>query len=233
MKNAGTLVFLAIYVIAEGLLSAPVLWGVTPEDAATAIYGTIEGSYGSESGFEERVSRPVTSGDTLMYTLDGSKSFNAQLTCPSTSKFLEVSITALSTGDLKATIRQDTDFDGIADYTYAPPADISGVCSNGVVSCDAGTWQNCKYYSWISDATSFQAILQTASITELGGCYCINQGCGASYSDYSSVLKDIGGGAAGGVPNVEARYATTDANIAAYTIFYYGQAPAGCPGASS
>ncbi len=233
MKIVRSLVFLTTYIIAVGLLSASVLCGATPEEAASAIYGTIEGSYGTEAGFEERVSRPVISGDTPMYTLDGSKSFNAQLTCPSTFKFLEVSITVLSTGDLKATIRQDTDFDGNSDYTYVPPADISGVCSNGVVSCDAGTWQNCKYYSWISDANNFKATLQTGSITELGGCYCVNQSCGASYSDYSSVLKDIGGGAAGAIQNVDARYAITDAKIAANVISYYGQDSAGCSGTSS
>lgn len=233
MKITGYWVFLTIHVIAEGLLFAPFIFGATPEEDVTAIYGTIEESYGSESAFEERVSKPMTSGDSLMYTLDGSKSFNAQLSCPSTSKFLEVSIMVLSAGDLKATIRQDTDFDGTADYTYVPPVDISGVCSNGVVSCDPGTWQNCKYYLWIANSDTFQATFQTTSMTRLGGCYCINQGCGAGYSDYSSVLKDIGGGAAGAIQNVDSRYAITDAKIAVDAISYYGQDPAGCSGATS
>ncbi|MBI5642606.1 MAG: hypothetical protein HY954_03925 [Deltaproteobacteria bacterium] len=233
MKIVRFLAFLIVCASAESLLSAPVLWGVTPEEAASDIYGSYGESYGSIEDFKERVSEPMTSGDTLMYTLDGSKSFNAQISCPSTSKFLEVSISVLSSGDLKATIKQDTDFDENPDYTYVPPTDISGVCSNGVVSCDEGTWKNCKYYLWTADIDNFQVALLTAPMTELGGCYCINQSCGASYSDYSSVLEDIGGGAAGAIQNADARFSITDADVADDSISYYGQDTADCTGEAS
>lgn len=230
MKTIGFWVFLIVSASVVGLFSAS--WGISPEDAASAIYGVTGGNYDSTGSFENNVSKPITSSNTPMSTLDGSKSFNAQLTCPSTSSFLEVSVTASATGDLNATVSQDTNFDGALDYIYSPPFNLSGVCSNGVVSCDPGTWLNCKYYIWTAGG-NFQATLQPASITELGGCYCVNQSCGASYSDYSTVLKDIGGGAAGAIQKVDARFAITDAKKAGDTIFYYGQDSAGCATTSS
>ncbi len=38
---------------------------------------------------------------------------------------------------------QDTDFDGVLDYSYLAPFAVSGVCANGVIACDSGTWTNC------------------------------------------------------------------------------------------
>ena len=232
MKTTRLWVFLIAYACAVALFSSSASWGIAPEDAASAIYGATSGNYDSTGSFENNVSKPITSSNTPMYTLDGSKSFNAQLTCPSTSSFLEISVIPSATGDLSATVRQDTNFDGILDYVYSPPFNLSGVCSNGVVSCDSGTWLNCKYYLWTAGG-NFQTTLQPASITELGGCYCVNQSCGASYSDYSTVLKDIGGGAAGAIQKVDARFAITDAKIVGDTISYHGQDSAGCATTSS
>lgn len=232
MKTLRHWAFLFPLVYVTSLLIVTASWGIAPEDAASAVYGTTGSNYDSTGSFDNNVSRPITSSDTPMFTLDGSKSFNAQLTCPSTSSFLEVSVTAFATGDLSATVRQDTNFDGILDYTYSPPFSLSGVCSNGVVSCDPGTWLNCKYYLWTAGG-NFQATLQPASITDLGGCYCVNQSCGAAYSDYSPVLKDIGGGAAGAVQKTDARFSVTDAKIVGNTISYYGQDTSGCAGSTA
>src|SRR3989304_7646306 len=173
MKTTRLWVFLIAYASAVALFSSPASWGIAPEDAASAIYGVTSGNYDSTGSFENNVSRPITSSNTPMSTLDGSKSFNAQLTCPSTSSFLEVSVTASATGDLNATVSQDTNFDGTLDYIYSLPFNLSGVCSNGAVSCDPGTWLNCQYYLWIAGG-NFQATLHPASITEFGGCYCVN-----------------------------------------------------------
>jgi len=219
-------VFLAIILVSV-FMQQGASWAAgaaaTPQAAADSIYGTVSGKYGSAPAFQQNIAEPVTSGNTQMSTLDGSVSFDAQLTCPSSSKFIEIYLTPLLTGDAQVTVSQDTNFDGVSDYTYVPPADISGVCANGVISCNAGTWQNCSYYQWTADSVSFVVSLQPVSMTSLGGCYCINQSCTANLSNYSSVLQDLGGGVAGAVQAVDSRFSISSASVSANFISYYGQ----------
>jgi len=186
-------------------------------------------AYGSRDGFAERISRPATSPDSPMHTLDNGKSFNTRLTCPSTGKFIEVSAQILSTGDISATVKQDLDMDGVTEYTYQPPFNISGVCANGVISCDAGTWIGCKYYMWAADANA-RVSLQEAPVTKLGGCYCINNSCNAQYvqNHISTILKDIGGGVAGAVQTVNPKYTVTDVKATDTALSYYGQNSVEC-----
>ncbi len=72
---------------------------------------------------------------------------NTKLVCPSSKQFLNIFAEPQSTGDFVAYIRTDIGLTGsFTDSITTPP--ISGVCTNGFISCDPGTWHNCKYYTW-------------------------------------------------------------------------------------
>jgi len=59
----------------------------------------------------------MTSPTTLMKTVDGSQSFQANLTAPASAKFLELFIQPAGTGDLqKVMISEDLDTNGAFDY---------------------------------------------------------------------------------------------------------------------
>jgi len=88
--------------------------------------------YGSPEGIQTGISMPMTSSNTPMQTLDRSKSFSAQLACPSSSRFLEVLIQPSGTGDIATLlVSQDLDMDGSIDYSYSVPFPVSGICANG------------------------------------------------------------------------------------------------------
>ena len=109
----------------------------------------------SADEINERLAQPLTSESTPMQTFgpeEEQQSFNAQLTAPSSDVFIELFAQPGVSGDLTGvSVKQDTDFDGNTDYAYNVPVIISGVCANGIISCDVGTWDNCTYYTWTAN----------------------------------------------------------------------------------
>lgn len=188
--------------------------------------------FGSPGTVNSEISVPMTSRDTPMRTLDGNKFFSAQLLCPSSRKFIEVSIQVGGSGDIsQVTVSQDIDMDGNTDFVFSVPFPVSGVCANGIISCQAGTWGNCSYYRWSADASA-RVGLATAAISDLGGCYCVNASCGSNLvqGNLSTVLRDLGGGVSGAVQAVNRKYAVTDVKEEGSTITYYGQDAGQCSG---
>lgn len=233
IQRISTLLFIAFF-----LLYPPFIL-YAAEDARQA--GTNQGNaaidkYGSKENFKGNIVNPQLNSNTPMNTIDNSTSFNAQLICPSSNSFLEVFVQPASSGDLGVVIiRQDMDLDGNPDYSYQVPVTVSGVCANGVISCDSGTWNNCKYYAWTSDDNNNVSI-KKVDITELGGCYCINNACGNNlvWQNIGVVLRSLGGGAAGSVMVKNPVYAISDIKIKDNTtISYYGQKSKGCSTAPS
>ncbi len=101
---------------------------------------------GTPDGVRNNIANPMTGG-SQMTTIDGKKSFSGRISCPSTTQFLSVTILPSSTGDLSMVlVQQDTTLSGSFNYAYNVPVRASGICANGIVSCDAGTWNNCTYY---------------------------------------------------------------------------------------
>ena len=197
---------------------------------AGSLAATAAASYGSQSGIEQNISNPITSSNTFMTTLDKSKSFNAQLSCPSSAAFLSVLVQPASSGDLQTVIASvDPDMDGTPDYTYQIPVPVSGVCANGIISCNPGTWDNCQAYKWVSDS-NLHVSAAIANITDLGGCYCINSSCGSNlaWNDLSIILNDLGGGIAGALQAVDNQLSVSQVKINGPEIFYYGQHPGAC-----
>ena len=125
----------------------------TPEQVANDLYRQIYGRYGTAGALTQSVVIPMTT-HTPMTTVDGSVAFYADnMNCPSSKKFLTIGVFPLASGDLdRVIISEDLDTDGSPEYSYVTPYVVSGVCVNGFVSCDAGTWNNCRNFKWTADS---------------------------------------------------------------------------------
>ncbi|KAJ8138081.1 hypothetical protein OY671_008706, partial [Metschnikowia pulcherrima] len=89
---------------------------------------------------------------------------------------------------------RDKDLDGAVDQTSTSPMPVSGICANGVVSCQPDTWNQCHSYKW-DVGSSGDLKLTEVGLTDSAGCYCINNSCGANlvWGNLASVSKDRGG----------------------------------------
>jgi len=201
----------------------------TPNQAVDAIVPLIKNRFGSSDSIRQNAIEPLTSNQTNLFTLDGSKQGSGQLICPASPYFLNVSIQSGPSGDLsQVLIQQDTDFDSKIDYSYSVPMLISGICSNGIISCNQGSWDSCAAHKWV--ATGGKVTLSSVHPNALGGCYCINNSCGEDIvgSALPRVLGDIGGGIVASIQANNPRYAITDTQIKNTTISYYGQNSVDC-----
>ena len=201
------------------------------QDAAGSVYEYL----GTGAAINQNAAQPITSSKTPMKTIDQSQSFSAQLSCPSTSKFVDILVQPGSTGDLEMVmVMQDTNLDGQMDYQYNMPFPISGICGNGVIQCDAGTWKNCKYWKWVADNQGKLSIQQT-DLTKMGGCYCINNSCGnnVAWSNLPLILKDLGAGATGAIMSANPKYSLTGVEINDAEITYYSQSLTECGSVNS
>jgi hypothetical protein len=193
-----------------------------PASAARDAAGAALKQFGSSEAIRRNASLPLTSGEARLSTIDGSDAAAVQISRPSSSAFLTVSSQRAASGDLTPVrVRQDLDFDGNFDYGYQPPLPISGICANGVISCDAGTWDHCRTYSWTSDSAG-RASLTTSPLNTLAGCYCVNLSCG-SPGNVRDMLKDLGGGAAAVVQERKSGYSVLQVELTDSMISYYGQ----------
>ncbi len=189
--------------------------------------------YGSAEVLKHHLSVPLTGGGA-MTTVDGTRSFTARVACPHTQKFLELLVNPGTSGDLSpVTISMDLDMDGIEDYIFQAPVRASGVCGNGIISCDEGTWNHCQGYQWAADSAG-RVRLDPAGMTQLGGCYCVNVSCLtgslSNHETLSLILRDVGSGAAGAVQSANPKFAISDARIISgeFRALYYGQNMESC-----
>ena len=181
--------------------------------------------FGSRDKANQNISQPMTSPTTLMKTVDGSQSFQANLTAPASAKFLELFIQPAGTGDLqKVMISEDLDTNGAFDYVYTLPRPVSGVCGNGYIACDPATWNHCQYFKWAAGPDG-KIVDVSASITDLGGCYCINKSCGSNliWSNSSVILQDLGGGIVNAIHNGNTSLTITNVSYDLTTIDYFGR----------
>jgi len=204
------------------------------ETAGTSAANQALGVYGSASGIRDNAYTPLTSNATPMKTIDGSTSFTGQIQCPSSKEFLTVLLTPMTGGDVNVIVGEDLNFDGTVEYSYSAPFPVSGVCANGVISCNPGTWNNCKGYKWVANSTG-QASLANVSISDLGGCYCINDSCGTNLfmMQTAQILGTVGGGVAGAIQGISPKYTVTETSISGTSISYHGQNTGGCSSVAS
>jgi hypothetical protein len=170
-----------------------------------------------------------------MTTMDGTVSFSGQIQCPNSQRFMEVHIQPGATGDIDTFIvSQDTTFSGNLNYTYEVPFPVSGICANGVIACNPGTWTNCQTYEWTCNSSG-EVSLAVVPLTALGGCFCINNSCGTDlvFGNTPSIMNVIGGGVAAAIQATDTRYAISDVEIDGMDATYYGQNSGGCVASSS
>ncbi|SNB45428.1 hypothetical protein SAMN06269301_0841 [Geobacter sp. DSM 9736] len=195
------------------------------KSGGTASARNVLSRFGSKDTSNLNISQPMTSPTKLMQTMDGSRSFQANITSPASAKFLEVFIQPGGTGDLqRIVVSQDLDTNGAFDNVHTIPRPVSGVCGNGYIACDPGTWNHCRYFKWAAGPDGKLAEA-SASITDLGGCYCINQSCGSNlvWSNSSVILQDLGGGIVNAIHNGNTAFTITNVSYDLTTIDYFGR----------
>lgn len=174
---------------------------------------------GHFSNIQTNVSTPLTSNSDFK-TVNGSKSFKANLTCNETIKpFLEITYTGSS--DITINVNIDTDLNGTKDKTFSF-SDVSGVGTNGVIKCSTNSWKNCKYFIW--NISSNNLTLQETLLSNLGGAYCINNSCGSlSSNQKTNVLDTIGGAISSIYQSSNSNYLITKTQNDGNKIVFYGQ----------
>jgi len=221
-----TFVFLFVFLSFVIFCSSGYPWDSSAYNTGKSLGSTMHHKLNSTSKVRTRFSNPMTSSATSMRTMDDSRSFSAQLTAPSSDVFVDLFVAPSSSGDLTTvTLKQDTNFDGTTDYVYNLSVPVSGVCSNGFISADPGTWEHKHYFTWQADTTGRVTATEVPSIDSLAGCYCINTSCGSNlvWSNIDLILRDLGGGIVSSIQK-QKTFTITSVNTTGTEIKYYGQA---------
>ncbi|CAN5218976.1 conjugal transfer protein TraN [soil metagenome] len=163
-------------------------------------------------------------------TVDGKTRFAPSITCTKSATLLELLVQPGPTGDLRQVrIARDRDFDGAFDSQTLLPEPISGVCANGVIACDPGTWKECRAFAWSVDESQNIGLVQT-TMPQLAGCYCLNNSCGTdlAWGNMAGILKDLGGGVVGALTTADPRIGVAQAQVEGPVIRYTGAQTTAC-----
>lgn len=174
---------------------------------------------GHFNNVQTNVAAPLTSNSDFK-TVNGSKSFKANLTCnDKINPFLEITYSGSSDITLKVDI--DTDLNGTKDKSFTFNG-ISGVSTNGIIKCSTNSWKNCKYFLW--NISNNNLTLSETVLTNLGGPYCINSSCGSlSVNQKINVLDTIGGAISSMYQSSNSNYLITKTQNDGNKIVFYGQ----------
>ncbi len=196
------------------------------EKAKNLFKDVISPKLNSPQNLKEKFVSPLLGGG-LLYNLSGNQSFQAQISCPSSLKFLEIMMQPKSTGDTDFYIYYDSNFDGNLDKGLILSG-VSGLCANGYIICNSGTFQNCQYYTIEYGNNSLQS--KKISYSELNGCFGINNayGSGLVWRNREYVLQTIGGVVVGAILKTHPNYAISQVGIEDVIIRYYGQDTKNC-----
>jgi len=201
----------------------------TIEDRARAAADASRSRTSDSDTLQQNYVTPGLAGQAIS-TIDNSQTFAPNIACQKTATMLEVLIQPSGTGDLsKVTISRDTNLDGTVDSTSSLPVSVSGICANGVISCEPGTWNQCTHFRWDVDTTRNLKLVQTG-MPQLAGCYCLNNSCGTNlaWGNMTSVLRDLGGGMIGALTTADPRYGVAEAVIDGPSIRYAGAQSTAC-----
>ncbi len=194
----------------------------TPEEAAESSYNLLHEKWlSSKDAYEQHLTQPLFGGGNVpLKSLDESQNGTVSLMCPGTDFLFQVLIQPAETGDLNfIQVAYDSDLNGDFESHYEVSGPISGVCSNGFIKCDEGTWNNCHFYRWSYTNGTLSSV--EVPLAELGGCYCINSSCGVE--DFlpikDTVLQSIGGGIASAMVSDNPLLSLIDIPIVYFFLF--------------
>jgi len=197
------------------------------ETTAQSVSNSVSSTY--KNNFQAAVADPIT-GKSEMKTIDGSKSFDSKVTCGASKSFMRLDISLGAGSEAYLSAQVDKNLDGTKEYSYQSPH-ISGVCQDGIVSCDTGTWNNCKFYKW--QYNNGIGLTQVPLINNLGGCFCTNASCGSLAStNKSNILESIGAGLFGVMSSSGFGLTKTSYNQDG-SLEYYGQSASQCGGSKT
>lgn len=201
----------------------------SPEDRARAAAAASRARSSDSDALQSNYVTPGLAGQSLT-TVDNKTRFTPSLSCQKTATLLELMVQPGSTGDLtQVRISHDRDFDGAFDSQTLLPILVSGVCANGVIACMPGTWEGCRSYRWNVDASLNIGLAQT-DMTQLSGCYCLNNSCGSNlaWGNMTGLLKDLGGGVIGALTSADPRIGVAQAQVGGPVIRYTGAQTTAC-----
>lgn len=179
---------------------------------------------GDAGKINESFVKPLLGG-SQMQTFNQQTAFDAKLMCKGQNKFAEILIAPRGNGEISImSIRQDLDMDGQLDSYSTPGWTATAICSNGFLQCsDPADSTTCQSYAW---ATGNNYVLgrQRVALSDMGGCYCISGACGANlaWNNLGTVLKDLGGGAAGALAKANPYFTLTESQVSEVSIALYG-----------
>lgn len=209
------------------LYNGTALAAQNPTSVANSVNSQLQNAYGSGGSIQNNAITPLMS-NTQMKTVNGQTSFNAQLECPSAQNLLTLNFLPQSSGDFDLLITQSNP--GQSAWN-AQINGISGVCTDGYIVCEAGTWSGCNYYQWSVNANGDIVSVQQNTLQPLGSCFCVNNSCGGLFnSDFQNIASTIGGGIANIVSETD-DIAVTNATFnmqAGYQLNYAGQSVTQC-----
>ncbi|ECN1823299.1 conjugal transfer protein TraN [Salmonella enterica subsp. enterica serovar Enteritidis] len=201
------------------------------KDIAGSISSTVKGKTSNASRLNESQIRPV-SGENNMKTYDGKTAFDGKAVCKGSSEFMRMLVQPTTNGNLKLlNIMQDTDMNGSLDITTSPGWDISVVCSNGFQTCsDANNAATCTSWAWVADPKSYQLGRKNVAMTDLGGCYCINNSCGnnLAWNNLGQILNDLGGGASQALSRANPWFTLSQIKVDGVSASFVGGDTASC-----
>lgn len=199
------------------------------EDRARAAATASRAKTSESDTLRQNYVTPGMSGQPIT-TIDGSKSFTPTIACQKSANLLEVLIQPNASGDIGLVrISRDKDLDGRFDSSVTLPVPVSGICANGVIACNPGTWDQCRNFRWDLDGAGELKLTQV-DMPELAGCYCVNNSCGSNlvFGNLPSVLKDLGGGMVGALTTADPRIGVAEARINGPVIDYVGAQTTAC-----
>ena len=211
------------------LAASPPALAQTMEERARSASDAARAKSSDSDALQQNYLTPGLSGQPIA-TVDNSRSFTPNIACQKTATLMEVLVQPSSSGDLgTVSIARDTDLDGTVDSRSKLPVPVSGICANGVIACQPGTWGQCTYFRWDVDAARNLKLAQV-EMPQLAGCYCINNSCGTNlaWGNMPQVLRDLGGGMIGALTTADPRYGVAQAVIDGPVIRYVGAQSTAC-----
>ncbi|TNE30033.1 hypothetical protein [Sphingobium sp. CFD-2] len=206
----------------------------TVEERARAAAEASRAKTSDSDTLQQNYVTPGLAGQTIS-TVDNSQTFNPNIACQKSATLIELLAQPSPTGDIGTLrISRDKDIDGTVDQTLTLPMPVSGICANGVIACQPGTWNQCHTYKWDVSAGG-DLKLTEVDLTDLAGCYCVNNSCGSNlvWGNMASALKDLGGGVIGALTTADPRIGVAQAVIDGPVIRYTGVQSTACSASPS
>lgn len=171
-----------------------------------------------KSNLSGRVNNPIANG-TKLYTLDNSKSGEVSITCSKEMPILKLTYSTNGGGDININVLEDLDLNGNYEKSFSVSG-VSGICANGFIKCNSGTWNYCKFYELYFNGNNFY--YKKAESQNLVQCYCINNSCGSlSSNSEAKILSDLGGAFASLIRNNY--YIVSNVSVSGNYAYVYGK----------